>query len=222
MNPPRVGFAVVAGDMVHNDFACALTVSFLHAAQNGLDPKIIQARSTILPYSRSLAAIGAQSLKCTHLLFIDSDMRFPNDVAARLLQHLKDDVWVAVASYRQRAGDHLFTHRELDGSTPNVGLGDFGCREVARAGTGCMLIDMRIFDLMERPFFRFVSVPGEDRPMGEDMQFCDVVRSKGKRIVLDCALSHEVAHIGQMAFTTTSFQPPPTLGYNLSFLHPGL
>jgi hypothetical protein len=131
-----------------------------------------------------------------HLLFLDSDMTFPPDTLKRLLAHNKD---IIGALYSRRSEPFLPTGTTLDGR--HVSSAD-GMTRMKIMPTGCLLIAMKIFDRLTKPWFN-TRVHGETL-LGEDYYFCERAAEAGFEIWCDGALSREIGHIGQKIYTTVS------------------
>jgi hypothetical protein len=73
----------------------------------------------------------------------------------------------------------------------------FKCSAIA---TACMLIDMRVFDMIDKPYFWFenLSRPGLDDFMGEDVWFCRQAERKG--IGIWCDPTIKTGHIGDYIY----------------------
>lgn len=145
------------------------------------------------------------------LLFLDSDMIFPEDVVPRLLS-VDADVscglytlkapeadYTAVAGHvenlpagapEKRPTDHPdFRHRTLD--LRKVGE-EMGVVEVDCAGTGCMLIHRRVFNELRGPWFC-----ANDRHrtgFNEDYNFTIRARRAGLSVKVDTRL--QCRHVG--------------------------
>ncbi|NCC53832.1 MAG: hypothetical protein EOM20_21870 [Spartobacteria bacterium] len=63
--------------------------------------------------------------------------------------------------------------------------------EIDATGTGCILINMDVCDVLDPPWFKFTTV--RDRPVGEDIYFCSKVREAGLKIAVDTSI--EVGHL---------------------------
>lgn len=135
-------------------------------------------------------------LKATHILFIDSDMRFPKDTLERLLAHKKD---IIGANARSRTED-VWVARKDEKFISSVGKK--GIEEVDTLGFGIILIDLKVFtsklrglppNCFAQPFNTF-----NGNFVGEDIYFCTIAREKGWKIWVDHDLSQEVKHIGQV------------------------
>lgn len=151
---------------------------------------------SIIVNNRTLLVHKAAETKATHILFIDSDMRFPADTLERLLAHKKD---IVAANYRQRTRD-LWTARKQDKWVDSTGKE--GLEEVDTVGFGAMLINMNVFTSKLRavPPNAF-SMPFDNSTgifVGEDVYFCTVARDKGYKVWIDHDLSQEVKHTGSV------------------------
>jgi len=143
----------------------------------------------------------------THILWLDTDMRFPSDA---LLQLLVRDVPVVGINYAKREipTDYVAIKRiAKDENDRSVRLvtddSKGGLEEVEAIGFGLTLMRtsslVNLPSLDERPWFWFEWLPGR-RQMGEDVYFCKLLRELGERIFVDHDLSKECAHTGQFEY----------------------
>ena len=199
----KVLIAVCSGDLVHADMAMSL--SLLVATTAG-DPKantsiaIANPRFNLVQKGRCNAVDTARSMKADKILFIDSDMIFPPHTLTGLLSAQRSIVGCA---YYTRREPVLRTARDLKGERlvlPSNGekTSPENVVEVSRVGTGVLLIDMRVFFAIGRPWF---DTPwnGEEH-VGEDYSFCDRARKAGFKIWCDLGLSKHIKHIGIKAY----------------------
>jgi hypothetical protein len=138
---------------------------------------------------RNTAVKLAQAVKASHLLFIDSDMRFPEDTVDRLLAA---DKYIAAANCVMRTMPELWVARKDGVHVSSVGKS--GLEAVDTMGCGVMLIKMGVFDALSQPWF---STPfnGSDHT-GEDVFFCQLARRAGLSVWIDHDLSQMVRHTG--------------------------
>jgi len=61
-----------------------------------------------------------------------------------------------------------------------------------RIPTGCLLINMGVFDKLSKPYFRF-ETDANGAIVGEDYVFCDRAREAGFRIWCDAVMSGKSA-----------------------------
>src|SRR5512146_3211807 len=97
---------------------------------------------------RQQAVTLARQAGASHLLFIDADMRFPEDTLDRLIAHDKD---VVCAKYVQRTFPDWWVARTGGASISSVGRS--GLESVDSVGCGVMLIRLSPFDYLPRPWF---------------------------------------------------------------------
>ena len=151
---------------------------------------------SIIANNRTLLVHTAVKAKATHLLFIDTDMRFPKDTLERLLAHKKDIVGV---NCKQRTRDEYISTK---GGKFVTSKGKTGLEEVDTTGLGCTLIDMNVFTSPVRglPPNCFAQPFDNSTGMfvGEDVYFCTIARDKGFKVWIDHDLSNEVKHIGSI------------------------
>ncbi len=161
-------------------------------------------RDSNISFGRERVAMTALKLDATHLLFIDSDQTFPQWTVQKLLSWRKPIVAANVAT------------KSLVGSTPvarafeegnSIGRMIYTTREsegleqVWRVGTGIMLIETAVFNLMTQPYFPTVWRDEKKDFSGEDWNFCAQAERLGIPIFIDHTLSQEVGHMGPVEFT---------------------
>lgn len=128
----------------------------------------------------------------THVLWLDTDMRFPADAALRLLRHGVD---VVAANCTTRVHPPQFCARR-DGCVVPSGAENSGLEAVDRVGMGVLLMRTSVLAGVPRPWF-FYDHPDQT----PDFRFCDLIRRAGHSIYIDHDLSREeVGHIGQFTF----------------------
>jgi hypothetical protein len=186
---PKVAICFPSSDMVHADFALAL--AGLCAAAHPLGVVTINPKSSIVAVARNNGVARAQEIGADVILFLDSDMTFPPTVPVRLMAHRKA---IVGAIYTKRLPPY-----ELLGTpiSPKAEVGEDGLVEMKRLPTGCLMIAMKVFEHLKRPYFRFGADEETGAILGEDYAFCDGVRLAGFHIWADMTLSREIGHIGQ-------------------------
>lgn len=147
--------------------------------------------------NRNFLAAKALQNNCTHLLMIDDDMIFPDDLIDRLLAHDKEIVGV---NYHPRMlctlymvglfGDEGTKTKEED-----LPKELFKCRGV---GFGAVLIKTKLFHEVKRPWFDWVTYDIGMVKEGEDFYFCRQVRELGYDIWCDPTIP--MGHIGKYIF----------------------
>lgn len=203
LSPIRVAVSIPCGDEVKTGFAydlanlmCATVLS-----RDDVDLRLHVLRGTILPKSREELVMMALGHDYTHILFLDSDMRFPRSALVHLLAR---DAYIIGANYVTRrypvkpvtfandedASVRVFTEADAD-----------GLEEVASIGFGLVLIDLDVFRGMSRPWF---ATPWDEETrkfVGEDVFFCRKARKElGLPVLVDHGLSQKVSHVGEWEY----------------------
>jgi hypothetical protein len=183
-----VAISVPSGDIVHTDFAMSLAMLCMdHSVQSFL----LNSRSSLVPLGRNQCVGGAQIMKATHLLFLDTDMVFPADTLARLLTHDKD---IVGATYSQRMPPfHPLAVTEEGETTVTSGL-----QRMRIMPVGCILIRTGVFNALAQPYFSLIA--DGDQLQGEHYSFCAKVRASGFDLWCDGDLSAQIGHIGQKIY----------------------
>jgi hypothetical protein len=197
----KVGVCVPSGGTVHAAFEESLA---LLIASSQAICVLINTESSVVAVNRDNAVKAARGAGCSHVLFLDSDMVFPSWALDHLLARGKDIVGCV---YPRRVAPY-----NILGSL--MGVPDCSdLRQGFELGMGCMLIDVRVFDRLEAPYFRMPAIPSFDKVpaelagfdlagyepptlMGEDYYFCKAARRAGFTVWADMPLSMELGHIG--------------------------
>lgn len=184
----------------------ALTVAAM-PADAGVELGLSMNIGTYAHSSRQELVNDALAQGATHILWLDSDMRFPRDLLIRLLQH---QVPVVGINYSKRRFPPDFVAIEEIDIEKNVSKRlltrdeDEGLAEVHALGFGAVLMERSVFvnlpDPEEQPWFWFEYLgPGRGQ-IGEDVYFCRLIREHGQRIFVDQDLSKECGHLGQFEY----------------------
>jgi len=150
----------------------------------------------MLVQSRHNLTVAGLRDNCTHLLFLDSDMTFPGDLAQRLL--LRDKAVIGVnATTRGYPVNHIAHNlkgERLDSRRKN------GVQKVQHVGMAVMLINTDVIKKMTLPLYMMEWIPDIPAYCGEDVYFCAKVQQAGEDVWVDHDLSHEVGHLGNQLF----------------------
>jgi hypothetical protein len=196
---------IPSGDLVCADFMMSLSSQIMQLfmkplAADELNVKIVNKRSSLIVDSRESMVEKALLEGATHVLFLDSDMIFPEDALHRLFS--RNEPFVA-ANYVQRS---LPTRPNAIGMLDTVKHtddDDTGIEEVKSVGFGLALIRTEVFDAMPRPWFDtywYTNDKGKRLIIGEDVYFCHKARHAGYKIYIDQDLSKQVGHVGTMEY----------------------
>jgi len=191
-----------ARDMVHTMFTYDLVNMVANHTLNTNDAISLKiSQGTLIANQRAELCLDAMREKCTHVLFIDSDMRFPHDMIERLLEHDLDIVATNCARRRMPTGPTAQIYkengeRELVYTMPET----TGLQEVGSVGMGVMLIKANVFAALSEPWFETPWRHDKRGYIGEDVFFCKKARDAGFKIWIDHDVSKEIGHIGMFEF----------------------
>jgi hypothetical protein len=187
-----------ARDMVHSNYTFCLVNMVAYHTLNTPDAICLKInQGTLIQNQRADLCLEAMREDCTHVLFIDSDMTFPQDMVGRLLAHDKDIVATNCARRRMPTGP---TARGLDGQLVYTMPDSTGLEEVESIGMGVMLISRKVFESLSEPWFETPWRTDKRGYIGEDVFFCRKARAAGFKIYIDHDVSKEIGHIGTFEF----------------------
>lgn len=152
--------------------------------------------TSMLVQSRHSLVVAALKDKCTHILFLDADMTFPQDTAIKLLMRDKKIVGVnaTTRSYPTMHIAHDLEGKRVDSRKKH------GLQKVQHVGMAVMLINTEVFQKMTPPLFMMEWIPDIQAYCGEDVYFCAKAQQAGYDIWIDHDLSHDVGHLGSQHF----------------------
>lgn len=153
--------------------------------------------------ARNQMAAAALGCGAKYLLFIDSDMQFPEDALERLMAH---NVGVVGGMYPKCTPPYYVCAANFVDENPKP-LIDWEQGELLDSvdcvGTGFMLIKTDIFKRLPKPWFEFTQNK-HGVEIGEDYSFCHRVKQDlGEKIHLDTALW--IGHVHPTIYTPEHF-----------------
>ena len=188
----QVGIAIglpFSEKLVHPRWAVALkTIDFpVNIQQN-----IILVENQPYAEARNIIVKDAQKKGCRYLWFIDDDVLIPRHAVQALGyvldQSVEDGTMVSTGIYctKTYAPAPVIYRDDVPGAFWDWRVNDVF--DVDAAGCGCMLINMKVFDSLEEPYFA-TTEKYEDQGDGsvltsvsEDIYFCRKVRAAGFKI----------------------------------------
>ena len=193
----KVMIAVPCGDQCASGFAqdLALLMGYTQFVKPEMEVGLYFLKGTYLPRARAALVAKALERNDTHILWLDSDMRFPKDTLLRLLGH---DRSIVAANYATRQAPILPTMKDADKAylfdQPEHLI------PVSSAGMGCMLTATDVFRGMDKPYFAIGYNKDVDDYASEDTFFGMKAQKGGYQILVDPQLSEVVRHVGAMEF----------------------
>lgn len=170
---------------------------------SGIDIAVQFCVGTYVGIARTTLATEALNAGGTHILFLDSDMRFPPDLLWRLLQHQEPIVGV---NYTTRGSPIKFvaTRGEYPDREPVPTTAESsGLEAVDVIGFGGVLIRADVFHKIGDPRKWFYTGQGERSGggfVGEDVHFCREAQTAGFTILIDHDTSREIGHVGSFTY----------------------
>lgn len=194
----KLAICVPSRDTVLAGFALSLSKIVSRLAYNNIEHKIFMNLGTVIPQQRNSLTQEALEWKATHILWLDSDMHLPSNTANILLQHDKD---IVAAAYSTRVPPYKST-AFLDADDLNSRLDEqHGLHKVFAVGMGCMLVNTKVYEYLEMPYYQYLYNKDTQDLSGEDIYFCKCANDAGFEIYIDADLSYNVAHYGTKSFT---------------------
>lgn len=161
----------------------------------------LYSEGSILASQRHQLVVEARRENATHVLFVDSDMRFPEDALMRLLAAEVRVIGANCPKRKMPTGPTAANYDSRGRKIPVYTNADtHGIEQVARVGTGFLLVEMDVFDIVPAPWFETPWIPERLAFMGEDVAFCVKLAQKKIPVFIDHDLSREIAHIGAFEF----------------------
>ncbi len=183
------------------DMSCAMSLVSMIGYTLKMTPHILApafVTSSLLPELRNTFVQMAKDANADYLLFIDADMKFPHDMLIRMLEH---DVDIVTTNYVTKSETmSKYTATGLDGMRFETKREMTGLSEISLGATGTMLINMKVFDNLRKPYFWLFWDEVNQRAFGEDYYFCHKARCAGNKVWIDNDLTKQVFHIGRKEY----------------------
>ena len=168
----------------------------------GTDVTVGFVASTYIHVGREWFLEASLKQGATHVLWLDTDMSFPRELAVLLALHEQP---IVACNYRVRQASGLFT-ASRDGQRVATTEMSAGLEAVEYVGMGALLMRTDVVAGLGRPWFRHgLNELGGD--VGEDVMFCRGLTNAGHTIYIDHDLSKQVGHIGQHTYRTVEADP---------------
>lgn len=171
----------------------AMTAATAYEAPS-VDMILWNVQGTGLSMNRINLCKKALEKNCTHVLFLDDDMRIPMHTLMMFLAHKKD---IIAANCARKELPPRSTAKGWDDMCVWTKKSSTGLEKVKSVGTAVMLINTDVLKKMDQPWFCEDPV----REIGEDVYFCNKAREIGFDIWIDHDLSKDVVHMGGFEFT---------------------
>ncbi len=117
----------------------------------------------------------------SHLLFLDTDMVFPDDAIYKLLKEDKDII-SGVYHSKTNPPKPVF-YDKIDQGYKYVDNYNTDIQEVSAVGCGCLMIKKKVFERLEKPYF--LETITDYVRVGEDIYFCEKAKHAGYNIYIN-------------------------------------
>lgn len=202
-SPTNLTVSIISGGTIRAETLISLTAALDVVKKHGIGVYLSVQIGGYAARNRNAAVEAAKQNKSSHLMFIDNDMVFPPSGIQRLIDHDKDIVGGMYNARPAPDGELISTVKMINpAKDPNAGktyLTPFPAQifKCYGLGTGFMLINMEVFNVLEKPYF----VSGEDangEAFTEDIYFCGKAGEAG--IDVWCSPTIKIGHIGTKEF----------------------
>lgn len=203
----KVAVCIPSSYMWHADFSLSLLNLVMYVARTALTDgrrialSVLNERGSILPQIRQNLVEGALKADADYVLFIDSDMMFPADLLHILLDVEKSVVACNCPTKSLPANSTARVYTPEGMKAIYTEEGSTGLVEVDRIGTGVMLVKASVFKKLQRPFFRVGWDSARKEFIGEDWEFCRILKASGEKLYIQQDASKLIGHIGSFMFT---------------------
>lgn len=184
-------------DTVPARFAIHLAELYATTCRLGLwsEVKLGFDETTYVHVGRNDVLKAALLRQADHLLWLDTDMTFPPDTAARLVRHDKP---IVAANCLMRDPRRIWTARRGGEQVPTLPTST-GLERIDTVGMAVMLMRTDVIARMPPPWFSHAWNTLKQTDIGEDIMFCRRV-GDDHPIYIDHDISKEVGHIGQYTY----------------------
>lgn len=210
MTPARIAVCVASSGHCKTQFAMSLSALMAYFSSRPLmaeQPE--QYIGQFLVESSSLASnqhklvLAAREWKATHILWVEDDMQFPPD-ALHCLYGWRQQ-WVG-ANYPIRSGPPFSnTALGLDRQRLRTRADSRGLESVMYTGFGVTLMDIKLFDEIELPYFE-MSYMADGHYATTDYYLSEKVRAAGIPIYVDHDLSRRIGHAGAHVYNVAEVE----------------
>lgn len=166
--------------------------------------------STLIYEAREKCVAHSLEEKADYILFLDSDMVFPEDIIEKFMKYHGHLDIVSGLYFRRFAPYKPVFYKNWQ---QELGIEDFAFREaeawgeglieVDGVGGGCLFINTKVFKDMKKPFFFPMMNPSGDTGLGEDLAFSVRVKEAGYKMYVDTTL--KFGHVATDVVTEGAF-----------------
>ena len=188
----RLLIAVPTTDYVHADFVKSLARLQCELGRRRVDYNVEIQSGTLVYFARNRLANKAINENYTHVLWLDSDMVFDEQIVDDLMEVGKEMVCGAFVSRRPPYGPCIYTSIEKNNVKQ---VKDFGLRPFRVAGCGFAAV-LTTTELMQAVNQKYGTCFQPTDYYGEDLAFCWRVNQLGREIWCEPTVrAGHIAHV---------------------------
>ncbi len=208
---------VVIGMPATNQVATWFAMDFarlmLYMAKRRPSVRVIPmvSEGSLIPQQRQMLVAAAMQTEATHMMWLDTDMRFPPDTLARLMDRNLDIVGANYSERRPPFRPVAFRNWNDMNLRAYTKPDSTGLERVAAIGSGALLVRMDVYRKLDIPHYLVGWSTAKAAFLGEDMYFCFKAGQDGYEIFVDHDVSQQIKHVGGMTFTNED-----SVGYALA------
>jgi hypothetical protein len=196
----KLAICIPCRDTLHSAHALSLSNLVKFNTLNNIDSYVFMDLSTVLLNQRENLASSALELGSEYVLWLDSDIVFPETTAIRLMAH--DESFVAANYVTRSKPTKSVAYRQLHNWNSSLSFDNANTLEdVEGIGLGCVLMKTEIFTKLPQPWFEFSWNSKSKDHLGEDFNLCKKITNLGYKLKVDTMLSRELRHLGTYAFS---------------------
>lgn len=143
---------------------------------------------------------------CSHLLMMDTDQVYRTaDMIEKMLSHGAPVVGAPV--HRRYPPFDAILLRGTVGKykyIPDTEVYSGDLIDIDATGTGCIMLDMNIFDVIDLPWFEIGFDEETQKTIGEDIGFCSKLKAAGYSIKADTSI--EIGHLTQFEVNRNTYE----------------
>lgn len=194
----NVAICVPVRDTVTAVFAHSLAMLMKKCGETNLSTTLHFNMGSEVAMQRQQLVEQALDTSCTHIMWIDSDMKFPVETINMLLSYKKD---IVAGNYSTRVPPYRPVAFANKNNLDKRIFNGTGLQEVFAVGSGMMLVRRSVYENMSKPYYKIEYSDDYTSLVGEDIYFCNKAKEHGYSVYVDHAISDKIAHIGTRAFT---------------------
>lgn len=191
----RIAICVPSFDDVKADFCFSLSQMTAYVGRYRRDIAMMQhnEKNSVIEVARHRCVLVALAYKADYILWIDSDMVFPQETLNRLVDMNKDIIGCQAI---MRSPPHASNTYDIEGNAIIYPDKIVECRYI---GTGVLMVKMDVYKKIGPPYYKVNYIEG-GYWQGEDLNFCDRATEAGYKLYCHGPLSKQIYHIGSKRY----------------------